>query len=75
MKKLRITGIVLSFLNSVDEKGQVVRINFNNATRDTIFDIPAEKVKPFYAALKDYVGLLSSTDYKYSYKMKPGRPK
>uniref|UniRef100_A0A8C6Y4T6 gamma-butyrobetaine dioxygenase n=1 Tax=Naja naja TaxID=35670 RepID=A0A8C6Y4T6_NAJNA len=56
----------------VDEKGQVVRINFNNATRDTIFDIPAEKVKPFYAALKDYVGLLNSTDYKYSYKMKPG---
>uniref|UniRef100_A0A8C5WNL6 TauD/TfdA-like domain-containing protein n=1 Tax=Laticauda laticaudata TaxID=8630 RepID=A0A8C5WNL6_LATLA len=56
----------------VDEKGQVVRINFNNATRDTIFDIPAEKVKPFYAALKDYVGFLNSTDYKYSYKMKPG---
>ncbi|XP_039198167.1 gamma-butyrobetaine dioxygenase isoform X2 [Crotalus tigris] len=56
----------------VDEKGQVVRINFNNATRDTIFDIPAEKVKPFYAALKDYVDLLNSTDYKYSYKMKPG---
>ncbi|XP_032080386.1 gamma-butyrobetaine dioxygenase isoform X1 [Thamnophis elegans] len=56
----------------VDEKGQVIRINFNNATRDTIFDIPAEKVKPFYAALKDYVVLLNSTDYKYSYKMKPG---
>ncbi|XP_025030981.1 gamma-butyrobetaine dioxygenase isoform X2 [Python bivittatus] len=56
----------------VDEKGQVVRINFNNATRDTIFDIPAEKVKPFYAALKDYVDLLNSVDNKYSYKMKPG---
>ncbi|KAM3851973.1 gamma-butyrobetaine dioxygenase isoform 2-T2 [Vipera latastei] len=56
----------------IDEKGQVVRINFNNATRDTIFDTPAEKVKPFYAALKDYVDLLNSTDYKYSYKMKPG---
>ncbi|XP_063145626.1 gamma-butyrobetaine dioxygenase [Candoia aspera] len=56
----------------VDEKGQVVRINFNNATRDTIFDIPAEKVKAFYAALKDYVDLLNSVDNKYSYKMKPG---
>ncbi|KAM6459366.1 gamma-butyrobetaine dioxygenase isoform 2-T7 [Liasis olivaceus] len=58
----------------VDEKGQVVRINFNNATRDTIFDIPAEKVKPFYAALKDYVDLLNSVDNKYSYKMKPELP-
>ncbi|XP_020646076.3 gamma-butyrobetaine dioxygenase [Pogona vitticeps] len=56
----------------VDEKGQVVRINFNNATRDTIFDIPAENVKPFYAALKDYVDLLNSLDNKYTYKMKPG---
>ncbi|KAJ7344543.1 hypothetical protein JRQ81_000493 [Phrynocephalus forsythii] len=56
----------------VDEKGQVVRINLNNATRDTIFDIPAEKVKSFYAALKDYVDLLNSPDNKYSYKLKPG---
>ncbi|XP_042302331.1 gamma-butyrobetaine dioxygenase [Sceloporus undulatus] len=56
----------------VDEKGQVIRINFNNATRDTIFDIPAEKVKPFYAALKEYVNLLNSADNKYIYKMKPG---
>ncbi|XP_060621951.2 gamma-butyrobetaine dioxygenase isoform X2 [Anolis sagrei] len=56
----------------IDEKGQVIRINLNNATRDTIFDVPAEKVKPFYAALKDYVDLLNSTDNKYTYKMKPG---
>uniref|UniRef100_A0A8D0BDS5 gamma-butyrobetaine dioxygenase n=1 Tax=Salvator merianae TaxID=96440 RepID=A0A8D0BDS5_SALMN len=56
----------------VDDKGQVVRINFNNATRDSIFDIPVEKVKPFYTALKDYVDLLNSTDNKYTYKMKPG---
>ncbi|XP_053141812.1 gamma-butyrobetaine dioxygenase [Hemicordylus capensis] len=56
----------------VDDRGQVVRINFNNATRDTVFDIPAEKVKPFYAALKEYVHLLNSADNKYTYKMKPG---
>lgn len=60
------------FLNSVDDKGEVVRINFNNATRDTVFDISADKVKPFYAALKDFVDLLNSTDHKYIYKMKPG---
>ncbi|XP_044281694.1 gamma-butyrobetaine dioxygenase isoform X2 [Varanus komodoensis] len=56
----------------VDENGQVTRINFNNATRDTIFDVPAEKVKPFYAALRNYVDLLNSVDNKYTYKMKPG---
>ncbi|KAJ6652656.1 hypothetical protein lerEdw1_011226 [Lerista edwardsae] len=56
----------------VDDKGQVVRINFNNATRDSVFDVSAEKVKPFYAALKDYVDLLNSADNKYTYKMKPG---
>ncbi|XP_061466580.1 gamma-butyrobetaine dioxygenase isoform X2 [Rhineura floridana] len=56
----------------VDEKGQVVRINFNNATRDTIFNISPEKIKPFYTALKEYVNLLNSTDNKYTYKMKPG---
>lgn len=56
----------------VDDKGEVVRINFNNATRDTVFDISADKVKPFYAALKDFVDLLNSTDHKYIYKMKPG---
>lgn len=67
-----VTNCIL-FPNSVDEKGQVVRINFNNATRDTIFDIPAKNVKPFYAALKDYVDLLNSPDNKYTYKMKPGK--
>nr|XP_056707455.1 gamma-butyrobetaine dioxygenase [Euleptes europaea] len=56
----------------IDDRGQVVRINFNNATRDTILDIPAEKVKPFYAALKDFVNLLNSAENKYTYKMKPG---
>ncbi|XP_015281171.1 PREDICTED: gamma-butyrobetaine dioxygenase [Gekko japonicus] len=56
----------------IDGKGQVVRINFNNATRDTILDIPAEKVKPFYAALKDFVNLLNCLENKYTYKMKPG---
>uniref|UniRef100_A0ACB8G4M2 Gamma-butyrobetaine dioxygenase n=1 Tax=Sphaerodactylus townsendi TaxID=933632 RepID=A0ACB8G4M2_9SAUR len=55
-----------------DDKGQVIRINFNNATRDSILDIPAEKVKPFYAALKDFVNLLNSVENKYTYKMKLG---
>ncbi|XP_035184232.1 gamma-butyrobetaine dioxygenase [Oxyura jamaicensis] len=56
----------------VDYRGQVVRINYNNATRDTVFDIPAEKVRPFYAALKEFDDLLNSREHKFTYKLKPG---
>ncbi|NXO48440.1 BODG dioxygenase, partial [Aramus guarauna] len=56
----------------VDSRGQAVRINYNNATRDTVFDIPAEKVRPFYAALKEFDDSLNSTEHKFTYKLKPG---
>ncbi|XP_021258489.1 gamma-butyrobetaine dioxygenase isoform X2 [Numida meleagris] len=56
----------------VDYGGQPVRINFNNATRDTVFDVPAEEVRPFYAALKEFNDLLNSTEHKFTYKLKPG---
>ncbi|XP_009585171.1 PREDICTED: gamma-butyrobetaine dioxygenase [Fulmarus glacialis] len=56
----------------VDSRGQAVRINYNNATRDTVFDIPAEKVRPFYAALKEFNDLLNSAEHKFTYKLKPG---
>lgn len=62
-----------SLFHSVDYRGQVVRINYNNATRDTVFDIPAEKVRPFYAALKEFVDLLNSREHKFTYKLKPGQ--
>ncbi|XP_025977553.1 gamma-butyrobetaine dioxygenase isoform X2 [Dromaius novaehollandiae] len=56
----------------IDYRGQAVRINYNNATRDTVLDIPAEKVRPFYAALKEFDDLLNSREHKFTYKMKPG---
>ncbi|XP_011360879.1 gamma-butyrobetaine dioxygenase [Pteropus medius] len=56
----------------LDDKGQVVRINFNNATRDTIFDVPVERVQPFYAALKDFVDLMNCKEFKFTFKMNPG---
>lgn len=56
----------------LDDKGQVVRVNFNNATRDTVFDVPIERVQPFYAALKEFVDLMNSKEYKYTFKMNPG---
>ncbi|XP_072785512.1 gamma-butyrobetaine dioxygenase isoform X1 [Taeniopygia guttata] len=55
-----------------DSRGQATRINYNNATRDTVFDIPAEKVRPFYAALKEFNDLLNSPEHKFTYKLKPG---
>ncbi|XP_075404512.1 gamma-butyrobetaine dioxygenase [Tenrec ecaudatus] len=56
----------------LDDKGQVVRINFNNATRDTIFDVPVERVQPFYAALKEFVVLMNCKEFKFTFKMNPG---
>ncbi|XP_058994550.1 gamma-butyrobetaine dioxygenase [Mustela lutreola] len=56
----------------LDDKGQVVRINFNNATRDTVFDAPVERVQPFYAALKEFVDLMNCKDSKFTFKMNPG---
>ncbi|CAK6449292.1 unnamed protein product [Pipistrellus nathusii] len=56
----------------LDDKGQVIRINFNNATRDTIFDVPVEKVQPFYAALKEFVDLMNCKESKFTFKMNPG---
>lgn len=56
----------------LDDKDQVVRINFNNATRDTIFDIPVERVQPFYAALRAFVDLMNSREFKFTFKMNPG---
>ncbi|XP_057603309.1 gamma-butyrobetaine dioxygenase [Hippopotamus amphibius kiboko] len=56
----------------LDDKGQVVRINFNNATRDTIFDAPVERVQPFYASLKEFVDLMNCKEFKFTFKMNPG---
>ncbi|KAM6159303.1 gamma-butyrobetaine dioxygenase [Rhynchocyon petersi] len=56
----------------LDDKGQVARINFNNATRDTIFDVPVERVQPFYAALKEFVDLMNCKEFKFTFKMNPG---
>ncbi|XP_014639137.1 PREDICTED: gamma-butyrobetaine dioxygenase [Ceratotherium simum simum] len=56
----------------LDDKGQVVRINFNNATRDTLFDVPVGRVQPFYAALREFVDLMNCKEFKFTFKMNPG---
>ncbi|XP_043914889.1 gamma-butyrobetaine dioxygenase [Protopterus annectens] len=56
----------------LDEKGEVVRINFNNATRDSVFDIPVEKVQPFYTALSYFVALLNKEENRICFTLEKG---
>ncbi|XP_031425263.1 gamma-butyrobetaine dioxygenase [Clupea harengus] len=56
----------------VDHVGRVVRINYNNATRDSVLDFPLDKVQHFYASLKAYVGLMTQPENVVTYTMKPG---
>lgn len=56
----------------VDCDGQVVRINYNNATRDSTLDLPLEQVQPFYSALRAYVDLMSRPENVVTYRMEPG---
>ncbi|XP_069078062.1 gamma-butyrobetaine dioxygenase [Pleurodeles waltl] len=57
----------------LDDNRHVLRINFNNATRDSVFDIPIEKVHSFYSALKEFVNLVNRPENTFCYKMKPGQ--
>ncbi|MGH0142551.1 UNVERIFIED_CONTAM: hypothetical protein FKN15_001916 [Acipenser sinensis] len=56
----------------VDCDGQVVRINYNNATRDSTLDLPLEQVQPFYSALRAYVDVMSRPENVVTYRMEPG---
>ncbi|KAM4617292.1 gamma-butyrobetaine dioxygenase [Discoglossus pictus] len=57
----------------LDPNGQLLRINFNNATRDSVLDVPAEKVQQFYSSLKEFVDLMNEPENTFCYKMKPGQ--
>ncbi|XP_072277928.1 gamma-butyrobetaine dioxygenase [Pyxicephalus adspersus] len=57
----------------LDQNGELLRINFNNATRDSVLNIPAEKVQPFYSSLKEFVSLMNSPENTFCFKMKPGQ--
>lgn len=58
--------------SSVDNKGRVQRINFNNATRDSVLDLPVHQVQPFYRALRKYVDIMNRPENIVTYKMEPG---
>ncbi|XP_075423404.1 gamma-butyrobetaine dioxygenase isoform X2 [Ascaphus truei] len=57
----------------LDPNGKLLRINFNNATRDSVLDMPAEKVQPFYASLREFVDVMNTPENTFCYKMKPGQ--
>ncbi|KAM4602652.1 gamma-butyrobetaine dioxygenase isoform 1-T2 [Polymixia lowei] len=56
----------------VDCEGQVCRINYNNATRDSVLDLPLHQVQPFYRALKAYVDIMNRPENVVTYRMEPG---
>ncbi|KAM3877107.1 gamma-butyrobetaine dioxygenase [Diretmus argenteus] len=56
----------------VDSEGRLARINFNNATRDSVLDLPLHQVQPFYRALKAYVDIMNRPENVVTYQMQPG---
>ncbi|KAJ7985746.1 hypothetical protein DPEC_G00343660 [Dallia pectoralis] len=56
----------------VDSDGRVVQINYNNATRDSVLDLPLHQVQPFYSSLHAYVQLMTLPENIVTYMMEPG---
>ncbi|KAM9301616.1 gamma-butyrobetaine dioxygenase [Gastrophryne carolinensis] len=57
----------------LDHSGSLLRINFNNATRDSVLNTPAEQVQQFYSSLKDFVKLMNMPENTFCYKLNPGQ--
>ncbi|XP_007885855.1 gamma-butyrobetaine dioxygenase [Callorhinchus milii] len=56
----------------LDHKGNVVRIHYSSAIRDSVFDLPVEQVHPFYSALKKFWDLIYKPENLVTFKMEPG---
>lgn len=50
-----------------------MRINYNNATRDSVLDLPLDQVQPFYSSLKSFVELMNQRENMVAYRMEPGQ--
>lgn len=46
------------FPSRLDSNNDVCRVSLNNAVRDSFLDLPAHKVKSFYAAMKLFNDIL-----------------
>lgn len=47
-------------------------INYNNATRDSVLDLPLSQVQPFYRALRRYLDIMTRPENVVTYRMEPG---
>eukprot|EP00066_Takifugu_rubripes_P018944 XP_011608210.1 PREDICTED: gamma-butyrobetaine dioxygenase [Takifugu rubripes] len=56
----------------VDLEGRVKGINYNNATRDSVLDLPVDQVQPFYRALRTYVDIMTRPENMVTYRMESG---
>lgn len=56
----------------VDSEGRAVRINYNNATRDSVLDLPLHQVQPFYRSLRSFVDIMNRPENVVTYRMEPG---
>ncbi|CAH1259059.1 BBOX1 [Branchiostoma lanceolatum] len=57
---------------SLDDQGEVQRVNYMMIARDSIMDVPLDQVKPFHRALKAFNALLYHTENCLHLKMKAG---
>lgn len=56
----------------LDDDGRLEKIHLNNATRDSVLDIPLEQVQPFYRALRAITDIGNRPENMVAYKMDPG---
>lgn len=56
----------------VNAEGTVTRINLNNATRDSVLDLPVEQVQPFYRALRALEDMMNREENMVTLRMEPG---
>lgn len=56
----------------VDAEGKVRRININNATRDSVLDLPVDQVQRFYRSLRAFEDLMNQQENAVSFRMEPG---
>ena len=64
------TFLPLSF--SLNDKGEIIQIDYSNHIRDTEINLPLEKIIPLFRAMKAFDEQLYHEDNCVTYKMKPG---
>lgn len=69
---ITIIKVFLHPLRRVDDNGRLEKIHLNNATRDSVMDIPLEQVQPFYRALRAITDIGNRPENMVTYKMEPG---